>query len=186
MFVFGTECKIIEPQNSSRQSPTETEQQKTKAQQDCKLHDCRNTMEMVQWRWYNEDEDLEPERTIRQKKQGDINCMEERGERMGCMRNYRSLRPQPKPHETATPQDRRQTRLCIHIMKKHKGAVPRRCRTQKQRTQTADQEKRRNRALRPQTRRNAETERSDRRLGETLKQSTQTVEKEKCSKNARR
>ena len=54
-------------------SPTETGQHKTKDQQDCKLHYCRNTEPPR-----NGDEDLESERTIRQKKQGDINCMEEK------------------------------------------------------------------------------------------------------------
>ena len=93
------------------QSPTETGQHKTKDQKDCKLHDCRNTDPR-----YNGDEDPEPEKTIRQKKQGDINCMEETGERMGCVRNYRTPRPQPKPHETAAPQGRSQIRLGIHIM----------------------------------------------------------------------
>ena len=37
------------------------------------MHYCRNTEPP-----HNGDEDPEPERTIRQKKQGDINCMEEK------------------------------------------------------------------------------------------------------------
>ena len=131
-------CKIIGPRDFS-QSPTETGQHKTKDQQDCKLHDCRNTEPP-----HNGDEDPEPERTIRQKKQEDINCMEEKVERMECMRNYRTQRPQPKPHETAAPQGRSQIRLGIHTIQKHKGAGTRRFRTQKQSTQTAEKEKCRN------------------------------------------
>ena len=57
--------------------------------------------------------------------------MEEKGERMECMRNYRTPRPQPKPHETAAPQGRSQIRFGIHTM-------------QKQSTQTAEKEKCRN------------------------------------------
>ena len=51
---------------------------RTPRQQDCKLHYCRNTEPP-----HNGDEDPEPERTIRQKKQGDINCMEEKGGKNG-------------------------------------------------------------------------------------------------------
>ena len=52
--------------------------------------DCRNTEPQ-----YNGDGELEPERTIRQKKGGDINCMEEKEERMACKHNYRSPKLQP-------------------------------------------------------------------------------------------
>ena len=69
-FVFGTECKIIGPKTKNRPKP---KPKGTKSQQDCKLHDCRNTEPR-----YNGDEDPEPENTARGKKtrrynSGDLN-----------------------------------------------------------------------------------------------------------------